>query len=83
MGFFYGGTIDEKSTVPKKISIKAIISLSCRSGQSLSVSWYQNRTTGFALDYSGLKVDAFDEDGKPKYQRGVSSEPGIYFLGLP
>ncbi len=39
--------------------------------------------TGFALDYSWLEVDAFDETGKPNHQRGVSSEPGVYFLGLP
>ncbi|UUX51581.1 NAD(P)/FAD-dependent oxidoreductase [Nisaea acidiphila] len=39
--------------------------------------------TGFRTDYDWLKVDAFDEDGKPRHQRGVSSEPGIYFLGLP
>ena len=30
-----------------------------------------------------MQVDAFDEDGKPKHRRGVSSEPGVYFLGLP
>ena len=39
--------------------------------------------TGFAVDFSWLKVDAFDAAGQPKHQRGVSSEPGIYFLGLP
>ncbi|MGZ4193932.1 MAG: flavin-containing monooxygenase [Solirubrobacteraceae bacterium] len=39
--------------------------------------------TGFALDYSWLQVDAFDASGKPNHRRGVSSEPGIYFLGLP
>jgi putative flavoprotein involved in K+ transport len=39
--------------------------------------------TGFATDYRWLKVDAFDSHGKPRHQRGVSSEPGIYFLGLP
>ena len=39
--------------------------------------------TGFSVDYSWLEVDAFDAKGKPKHQRGVSSEPGIYFLGLP
>ena len=44
-----------------------------------SILW----ATGFAVDYSWLKVDAFDEAGKPKHQRGISSEPGIYFLGLP
>jgi putative flavoprotein involved in K+ transport len=44
-----------------------------------SVVW----ATGFAADYGWLKVDAFDEKGRPKHQRGVSVEPGIYFLGLP
>ena len=39
--------------------------------------------TGYTVDFSWLKVDAFDENGKPKHQRGVSSESGIYFLGLP
>ncbi len=39
--------------------------------------------TGYALDFGWLKVDAFDENGRPKHQRGVSSEPGVYFLGLP
>ncbi|RUW63505.1 NAD(P)/FAD-dependent oxidoreductase [Mesorhizobium sp. M7A.F.Ca.US.008.03.1.1] len=39
--------------------------------------------TGFTVDYNWLKVDVFDEKGKPRHQRGVSTEPGIYFLGLP
>lgn len=39
--------------------------------------------TGFAVDYGWMKVDAFDERGRPVHQRGVSTEPGIYFLGLP
>jgi len=39
--------------------------------------------TGFALDYSWLKLDAFDEKGRPKHRRGVSAVPGLYFLGLP
>lgn len=39
--------------------------------------------TGFAVDYSWIEADAFDERGRPRHQRGVSVEPGIYFLGLP
>ncbi|CAK9886764.1 MAG: putative oxidoreductase CzcO [Candidatus Erwinia impunctatus] len=39
--------------------------------------------TGYATDYQWLEVDAFQENGRPRHQRGVSSEPGIYFLGLP
>ena len=44
-----------------------------------SIIW----ATGFTVDYGWLQVDAFDDKGKPKHQRGVSVEPGIYFLGLP
>ncbi|GAB14750.1 putative oxidoreductase [Arthrobacter globiformis NBRC 12137] len=44
-----------------------------------SIVW----ATGFAVDYSWLQVDAFDEKGRPRHQRGVSTEPGVYFLGLP
>jgi len=39
--------------------------------------------TGYRQDFSWLKVDAFDERGAPIPQRGVSKEPGVYFLGLP
>lgn len=39
--------------------------------------------TGYALDFGWLKVGQFDSLGRPEHQRGVSSEPGIYFLGLP
>jgi putative flavoprotein involved in K+ transport len=39
--------------------------------------------TGYALDYSWLKVGTFDEKGRPAHERGVSTVPGLYFLGLP
>ena len=39
--------------------------------------------TGYALDFGWMQVDAFDAEGRPRHQRGVSSEPGVYFLGLP
>lgn len=39
--------------------------------------------TGYAADFRWLPEGALDEKGKPRHQRGVSSEPGIYFLGLP
>ncbi|MGD0700282.1 MAG: NAD(P)/FAD-dependent oxidoreductase [Trebonia sp.] len=44
-----------------------------------SVLW----ATGYATDFGWLRVDAFDGNGRPRHQRGVSSEPGVYFLGLP
>lgn len=44
-----------------------------------SILW----ATGYAVDYGWLNVNAFDENGRPQHQRGVSTEPGVYFLGLP
>jgi putative flavoprotein involved in K+ transport len=44
-----------------------------------SIVW----ATGYQFDFDWLRVDAFDEAGKPKHRLGVSSEPGVYFLGLP
>ena len=44
-----------------------------------SIIW----ATGFAVDFGWLQVNAFDERGRPNHRRGVSSEPGVYFLGLP
>ncbi len=37
---------------------------------------------GFRPDYSWLEVDCFDERGKPKFRRGVTDAPGLYFIGL-
>ncbi len=43
-----------------------------------SIVW----ATGYALDFGWLKVDAFDDRGRPRHRRGVSEVPGLYFLGL-
>jgi putative flavoprotein involved in K+ transport len=56
-----------------------IVELNLAEAGISSIIW----ATGFAVDYSWLKVDAFDTQGRPKHQRGVSPEPGVYFLGLP
>lgn len=39
--------------------------------------------TGYGTDYHWLDVDVIDESGKPRQQRGISTERGLYFLGLP
>lgn len=44
-----------------------------------SIIW----ATGFSVDYSWLEVDAVDANGRPLHQRGISPEPGVYFVGLP
>jgi putative flavoprotein involved in K+ transport len=56
-----------------------ILSLDLAKAGITSIIW----ATGYALDFRWLQVDAFDDQGRPNHQRGVSSEPGVYFLGLP
>ena len=56
-----------------------ILSLDLAQAGITTIIW----ATGFERDYTWLNVNAFDSAGRPKHQRGVSTEPGIYFLGLP
>jgi putative flavoprotein involved in K+ transport len=56
-----------------------ILALNLKEAGITSIVW----ATGYDFDYGWLEVDAFDETGKPKHQRGVSPEAGLYFLGLP
>jgi len=44
-----------------------------------SVLW----CTGFDADWSWVKVDVFDEQGRPRHQAGVTDSPGLYFIGMP
>jgi putative flavoprotein involved in K+ transport len=39
--------------------------------------------TGFGLDHSWIDAPVFDENGGLVHQRGVTSSPGLYFLGMP
>ena len=56
-----------------------ILEIDLKEARINSIVW----ATGFDVDFSWLKVDAFDENGRPKHERGISTESGIYFLGLP
>jgi putative flavoprotein involved in K+ transport len=38
--------------------------------------------TGFRPDHSWIDVPVFDENGRVVHERGVTSSPGLYFLGL-
>ncbi len=60
-------------------ALDPVLSVDLAAAGITSIVW----ATGFALDYGWLQVDAFDESGRPAHSRGVSAEPGIYFLGLP
>jgi putative flavoprotein involved in K+ transport len=56
-----------------------ILELNLADADIQSIVW----ATGFALDFGWLRTDAVDAKGQPMHNRGVSAEPGIYFVGLP
>jgi putative flavoprotein involved in K+ transport len=43
-----------------------------------SVIW----ATGYGVDFSWLDFPIFDEYGYPVHRRGVTEQPGLYFVGL-
>jgi putative flavoprotein involved in K+ transport len=68
-------------TLVKKVSGVEGRALRLEDGSALepdAVVW----ATGFKPDYGWLEVDVFDEQGKPRHQRGISQAIGLYFLGL-
>jgi putative flavoprotein involved in K+ transport len=56
-----------------------ILELDLKAAGITAIIW----ATGYATDYSWLHLDAFDASGKPRHSRGISTVPGLYFVGLP
>ena len=56
-----------------------ILALDLKRAGITAVIW----ATGYAVDYSWIKLDAFDAKGAPRHRRGVSDVSGLYFVGLP
>jgi putative flavoprotein involved in K+ transport len=53
--------------------------LDLRAAGITSIVW----AIGFRADYRWIDLPAFDGRGHPRFTRGVSPVPGLYFLGLP
>jgi putative flavoprotein involved in K+ transport len=56
-----------------------ILELDLKSAGISSIIW----ATGYKFDFSLVDLPAFDEDGYPRQQRGVTDFAGLYFVGLP
>lgn len=59
----------EPSATPESLSIEGIG----------AIIW----STGFRRDDAWIRVPVFDGRGYPTHRRGVTSVPGLYFIGLP
>jgi putative flavoprotein involved in K+ transport len=55
------------------------LSLDLKAAGITAIIW----ATGYSQDFSWIKLDTFDEKGRPVHERGVSNVPGLYFIGLP
>ena len=56
-----------------------IASLDIRAANITSIIWCM----GYRADYAWIDVPIFDGRGYPSHERGVTTEPGLFFLGLP
>jgi putative flavoprotein involved in K+ transport len=59
--------------------VEPILQINLTDAGITSIIW----ATGYTFDFGWVRIDAFDEKGRPKHDRGVSTVPGLYFLGLP
>jgi putative flavoprotein involved in K+ transport len=59
-------------------AMNPVLALDLAASGITSIVW----ATGYGLDFGWVKMDVFDEKGRPIHQRGVSAIPGLYFLGL-
>lgn len=59
--------------------VSMIHRLNLRVAKVSAVIW----ATGFTADFPWVRLPAFDADGLPIHERGVSPVPGLYFLGFP
>jgi putative flavoprotein involved in K+ transport len=70
---------DEARYVPVWEPSEHAASLDLEAAGIASVVW----STGFTRDHRWIEIPAFDGRGYPMHWRGVTSTPGLYFLGLP
>ncbi len=72
-------SIIEDSTSKWMPPVEPILEVDLYAAGISTVIW----ATGFQFDFAWVHVPVFDEAGSPLHQRGVTSSPGLYFLGLP
>jgi putative flavoprotein involved in K+ transport len=68
---------DEGIAEPDEV-FEPVLELDLKAAGITSIVW----ATGFRNDFGWVKLPIFDDTGEPVHRRGVTSFPGIYFLGL-
>jgi putative flavoprotein involved in K+ transport len=71
--------MDDKQSIPETVvEIDSPLTLNLREANIGTVIW----ATGHRFDFSWAQLPVFDQTGAPIQNRGVTSCPGLYFLGL-
>jgi putative flavoprotein involved in K+ transport len=70
-------TSGQEVTEPDEV-LHPILELDLKAAGVSSIIW----GTGFCYEFNWVKLPIFDDTGEPAHQRGVTSLPGIYFLGI-
>ncbi|MFD3924557.1 MSMEG_0569 family flavin-dependent oxidoreductase [Streptomyces sp. NPDC058614] len=70
---------DEARYIPVWEPAEQPAALDLAEARITSVIW----STGFTRDHRWIEIPVFDGRGYPMHWRGVTSTPGLYFLGLP
>jgi putative flavoprotein involved in K+ transport len=72
---------DDPADVPDPLAecVSPLRRLDLSQAQVSTVIW----ATGFTADFHWINLPAFDAEGKPVHQRGISPVRGLYFIGFP
>jgi putative flavoprotein involved in K+ transport len=60
-------------------AVEEVRELNLKAAGITTVIW----ATGYRFDFNLVHSPIFDGDGYPIQQRGVTPQPGLYFVGLP
>jgi putative flavoprotein involved in K+ transport len=69
---------EDEDTAHSKPEFEVAPDLNLGSAGINTIIW----ATGYSFDFSWIKFPIVDEYGYPIQQRGITSQPGLYFLGL-
>ena len=69
---------EESRTTPVASAMTSVGQLDIRTAGITSVIW----ATGYRYDFSWVKYPVLDDKGTPIHRRGVTTVPGLHFLGL-
>jgi len=64
---------------PRTECVSPLRRLDLHEAQVSTIIW----ATGFTADFSWIRLPVVDREGMPIHERGVSSVPGLYFVGFP